>query len=280
MIGAVAAGVALLVAVVWVWGRPWWQERSLTNALQDIHGVQTVDRAEDDPYNLKLDIAFADDITAEQLAGAMERVDQEVDDHEVSGDRAGVEMRVAGFVLEPYRGLLSTDILGTVLALRDVEGLTGIEADDHEITMSVADNADLLPAAIKALEVVADVKVSPFGDATIRIVSSRGRAALRSTLSGAASQSAALEGLGRAVSRSGAEFRVINSSFPSVTTFARGDNAAECDVNLTVERTERLRAVARVLAMEAPQCGVALAVGEDPDSPVSLRLPPRIAVAD
>ena len=51
MIGAGVAGVVLLVAAGWIWGRPWWQTRALTNALQDIPGVASVKSMPDGTFD-------------------------------------------------------------------------------------------------------------------------------------------------------------------------------------------------------------------------------------
>lgn len=282
------AGLALLAVVTivligWFWLRPWWQERSLTQALGDIPGVASVEAAPEDatfdehPYVLR----FSDGISAAQLASSLQAVEGALDDHEIAGDRAAVEMSVDDFVLEPPRdGTLSADVLGAVLALRDVKGLTGISVNDHQITLSAADNADLVPAAVEALDALAAAHVFSADDATIRLVTRRGNGALRATLSGAARQAAVLKGLNRVVTRTGAELRTVDSPGMSVSTFARPGRAVECDAELTLQAADRVRATARVVAREAPQCGVELAVGDDPENPFSLRLQPGSADPD
>lgn len=275
-IGAAVAGVVLLAAIVWIWGRPWWQARALTSALQDIPGVASVESAPDEtfddhPYVLR----FADDVSADELSRGVERVGRALDDHEIAGDRAGVEMHVGDFVLEPSRdGSLSRDVLGAVVALRGIEGLRGIEADDHEVTMSTADNEALTPVAIRALEAVATAEVGPASDTALRFISRRGNGQLRATLSEASDQASLLKGLDRAVTRSGAKIRAVESPGMSVTTFARPGQPAECDAELTVGTAGRLRAAAQVVAREAPRCGVTLAVGDGSDSAFELRLQP------
>jgi hypothetical protein len=277
MIGAGVAGVVLLVATGWIWGRPWWQTRALTNALQDIPGVASVKSMpdatfDDHPYAVR----FANDVSADDLSRGIESVQRALDRHEIAGDRSGVEMHVGDFLLEPPRERsLSQDVLGAVVALQDVDGLKGIEVDDYEVTMSTADNESLIPVATRALEALASAKIGTGSDAVLRITSRRGNGQLRSTLSGASGQVSLLKGLDRAVTTSGATLRAVRSPTMSVATFARSGRSAECDAELTVGSAGRLRAAAQVVAREAPQCGVTLTVGDGSDTAFELRVQPR-----
>ena len=213
VIGAMVAAAVLLVAAVWIWGRPWWQTRTLTDALQDIPGVASVKSMpeatfDDHPYAVR----FANDVSTDVLSRGVESIARTLDDHEIAGDRAGVEMHVGDFLLEPSGdGSMSRDVLGAVVALRDVDGLKGIEADDHEVTVSTADITALVPVATRALDAVATAKVGPASDAALRFVSRRDNGRLRATLSGASDQASLLKSLDRAVTMSGTKLRAVES---------------------------------------------------------------------
>ncbi len=141
-------------------------------------------RSTNHPYAVR----FANDVSADDLSRGVESVQRALDRHEIAGDRAGVEMHVGDFLLEPPRERsLSQDVLGAVVALQDVDGLKGIEVDDYEVTMSTADNESLIPVATRELESLASAKIGTGSDACPNHLSS-GNGQLRSTLSGASAR--------------------------------------------------------------------------------------------
>ena len=60
-----------------------------------------------------------------------------------------------------------------------------------------------------------------------------------------------------------------------MSTFARPGQKAECDADLTVGAADRLPTAARIVAREAPRCGVTLAVGDGSDAAFELFVRPR-----
>jgi hypothetical protein len=253
--------VAALLIVCWFWVRPWWQARELTQALESIPGVASVDPAPDDwasaehPYVLR----FADDVTAAQLSRGVRAIDRAVDDHRIAGDAAGVEVRADGFVLghsEDYP--LPVQVARAVVALRDVEGLTGIEADDSEVTMSVASEIDLLPIGQEVLRALSGPELDTTANqqrTRLRIVVKNGGPFVDAQLADVRGQLSLLEQLADAADAAGAVPARGDSSSSSISFYGatNGDDAA-CSALLRVGPDVDLEAASRTLIARGPRC--------------------------
>jgi hypothetical protein len=254
--------VAVVVAMVgWLWVRPWWQARELTHALEDIPGVASVDPESDDrsvaehPYVLKLD----DDVTAVQLGKAVRAVDRVLGQHHISGDRADVQVRAAGFVIgHSARYPLPAEVGRAVVALREVEGLTGVEADDSEVTVSVGSEADLLPIGQEALRALAgpEADTTTSRDRTrLRIVVKNGGPFITAQLADVEGQLRLLSQLTDAAEAAGALAARGEDTSSSISLYgATADEGATCSALLRVGPEVDLGTASRTLVRSGPGC--------------------------
>lgn len=280
--------VVLAVVVGWFWIRTWLQARSLTQALQDIPGVSSVESAPDDatfaehPYVLE----FADDVTAGQLSKGVRAVDRVLDEHHIAGDRPGVQMRADGFVIgHSARYPLPPEVARAVVALREVNGLTGIDADDSEVTVSVRSETDLLPIGEKTLSALVDPELdtSERRNATrLRIVVADGGPFITAQLADVEGQLRLLTQLTDAANAVDALPARGDASSSSVSFCgATKDEGATCSARLRVGRDASLEDVSRTLIRQGPACitlmaedGPTLNLGgerPDPARPLALR---------
>jgi hypothetical protein len=265
-------GVIVLVLVVasagWTWGRPWWQERSLVNALEDVAGVASVEQAPggvssgDHGYVLEL----SDDVTARELSRGVRAVSRVVDTHRIAGQRSDVQVRADGFTLEHTdRYPLPAQVARAVVALRELDGVTGIAAGSSAMHMSVRSEADLVPVGEKVLGALAgpafDMAVSPSAT-RLQIAVDGGGPYIRAQLDDVEGQLRLLRQVSAAAKAAGvrpARAEDVDSSlqfYPGTLSDGPG-----CSVRLRAERGADLAAVARTLIGTGPSCITLIADG-------------------
>ncbi len=265
---SVAVVTVAVLAVAWFWARPWWQERSLVAAVEDVGAVTQVTRLPEDDCGHCLGVELADDASVAELDEAGESVDDLLREHEVGGREWSAFALVDGV---PVRGR-DRAIEGVHVATARVVGaVEGIQLSDRSsggvVDGVVPGAADLVPATAAALEALDRAGLGG-GDAddgrrlTLGVDGTSTQ--LLSAPRGAGEVAPVLRRVEALLDDSGLAFEPSYQAGSNVAM--RVDDGVECVLGLTADDAEQARRAAELWSAGAGGCTLSTVVGEGDDA--------------
>lgn len=252
--------VVVLAVVAWTWLRPAWQTRSIVSDLREIDGVSSVGEPRDDGGSPTFRVELDGDTEPETLADAASDVRMAVDDRQVGGDEVTAEVRLDGFLLDDaMRGSVSENLLRTVVALRDVEGLTAVRANDTFLDVRASPD-ELLSRTAEALTRLGSADA--YSRTTLRVQPKGNGPTVSASIAGAKEEAPALRRLAEVVDTTGVSLTTGGDPGAGLRLFAEGKDL-ECSAEVLLDEPRRLREVADVFATIGEECRTTITTSDD-----------------
>lgn len=254
------AAVVVLSVVAWTWLRPAWQTRSIASDLREIDGVSSVDEPRDDGGSPTFRVELDGDAEPDVLVDAAAAVRSAVDDRQVGGDEVTAEVRLDGFVLDDaLRGPVSENLLRTVVALRGLDGVDPVRANDTFIDVRASPD-ELLSRAAEALTRLGSADA--YSRTTLRIQPRGNGPTVSASIAGAREEAPALRRLAGVVDAAGVSLTTGGDPGAGLRLFAEGGDL-ECSAEVLLDEPERLREVATAFAAIGKECRTRITTSDD-----------------
>jgi hypothetical protein len=247
--------VALVAAAVWFGARPWWQERRLVAALEDVEHVTAVTDLPADRFSRSVGVVLDDRLTADELARTVDGVRAAARDHRVDGDERSVWAVVEGGTPVPLDPP-GAPLVAVAQVVAEVPGLTVTQAGPGDLRVRARSDARLPTDTVALLRALAGARLDPAVSGTLpRVAVQTDDTYLWLSAAGAAEQLALLEPTARAMSAAGATLRPGFS--PDRPNWLDGSRPSAASCHLLVSVPPERRRDAEPLLRTG--CSVALA---------------------